>query len=60
MPSTTLTAKDVAIILDMTPDDVAAMAREGTLRGRKKGRQWRFAKRDVIYFARKVKREPRE
>ena len=57
MPVQTLTAKDVAIILDMTPDDVAAMARKGILRGRKKGRQWRFTKRNVTYFARKMKGE---
>lgn len=43
MPDKALNCTDVAKILDMSPDDVAALARKGILRGRKKGRQWRFS-----------------
>ncbi|MFC1890692.1 helix-turn-helix domain-containing protein [Thermodesulfobacteriota bacterium] len=48
-----LSTVEVARILDMCPDDVATLSRKGFLRDRKRGRQWRFAKRGVMYFGRK-------
>ena len=51
----TLTTVEVARILDMTPDDVAVLARKGILRGRKSGRQWRFTRRDVGFLAKRLK-----
>ena len=42
-----LRSKDVAWILDCSPDDVIALARKGGLNARKKGRFWRFWAKDV-------------
>jgi len=55
MEKKTLSCIDVAHILDMTPDDIATLARKGVLRGEKKGRQWRFTRREVTYLAKKTK-----
>ncbi|MFC1888414.1 helix-turn-helix domain-containing protein [Thermodesulfobacteriota bacterium] len=41
---------EVARVLDMSPDDVAVLARKGTIRGRKVGRQWRFQRSDVSFL----------
>lgn len=49
-----LGTRDVALILDMSPDTVAEFARKSILRGWKKGRQWRFKRREVMYFAKKI------
>ena len=38
---------DVAVLLDLSPDDVNAMARKGRIRGYKLGNQWRFRSRDI-------------
>jgi excisionase family DNA binding protein len=38
-----LRARDVARILDMSPDHVLELARSGKLRGEKQGRWWRFS-----------------
>ncbi len=45
-----LTSKEVARILDMSPDTVNEFARKSILPAFKKGRQWRFRKRDVAAF----------
>ncbi len=42
-----LNSKDVAVILDLSPDTVNEFARKSILPAFKKGRQWRFRKRDV-------------
>ncbi|GIW42802.1 MAG: hypothetical protein KatS3mg077_0084 [Candidatus Binatia bacterium] len=47
---TILTSKEVARILDMSPDTVNEFARKSILPAFKKGRQWRFRKRDVAAF----------
>ncbi|MCA9774844.1 MAG: helix-turn-helix domain-containing protein [Myxococcales bacterium] len=44
------TSRDVAITLDLSPDTVNDLARRNVLPGFKKGRQWRFRKRDVLVF----------
>jgi excisionase family DNA binding protein len=51
-----MTTREVAIVLDVTPDDVATLARKGILRGYKIGKQWRFAKRDVKSLAKQLKK----
>ena len=38
---------DIAVLLDVSPDDVNAMARNGLIKGHKIGKQWRFRKKDV-------------
>ena len=49
-----LNSKDVARILDMSPDTVNEFARKSILPGFKKGRQWRFRKRDISMFKRRL------
>lgn len=50
-----LTSKEVARILDMSPDTVNEFARKSILPAFKKGRQWRFRKRDVAAFKRELR-----
>lgn len=38
---------DIAVLLDVSPDDVNAMARKGLIKGQKIGKQWRFRNKDV-------------
>jgi len=48
--------RDLAILLDLSPDTVNDMARRGTLKGFKNGNQWRFRRKDVErYFERENK-----
>ena len=47
---TILNSKDVACILDLSPDTVNEFARKSILPAFKKGRQWRFRKRDIAVF----------
>ncbi len=49
MPSV-LKTRDLAILLDMSPDAVNDMARKGLLKGYKSGNQWRFRRKDVERF----------
>ena len=42
-----LGSKDVAWILDLSPDDVVELARRQKLLGTKTGRFWRFRRDDV-------------
>jgi len=48
----TLRSKDVAHILDCSPDDVLAWANSGKLKGRKTGRFWWFTMAGVLKFQR--------
>ncbi len=50
-----LRSKDVAHIIDCSPDDVILHAREGRMKARKKGRFWRFQIKDVKAFMQKEK-----
>jgi hypothetical protein len=52
-----LNSKDVARILDMSPDTVNEFARKSILPAFKKGRQWRFRKRDITVFKRQLRGE---
>jgi len=45
-----LKTRDLAILLDLSPDVVNDMARRGHLKGFKSGNQWRFRRRDVERF----------
>jgi excisionase family DNA binding protein len=45
-----LKTRDLAILLDMSPDAVNDMARKGILKGYKSGNQWRFRRKDVEKF----------
>ncbi len=49
---TLLNSKEVAQILDMSPDTVNELARKSVLPAFKRGRQWRFRKPDIISYKR--------
>ncbi|HEX9444207.1 MAG TPA: helix-turn-helix domain-containing protein [Candidatus Binatia bacterium] len=48
-----LNSREVAVILDLSPDTVNEFARKNILPGFKKGKQWRFKKKDVSTFNKK-------
>ena len=48
-----LTSREVARILDLSPDTVNEFARKNILPAFKKGKQWRFRKRDIFSFSKK-------
>ena len=52
---TLLNSKEVAQILDCSPDTVNDLARKSALPAFKKGRQWRFRKRDITSFKRQLR-----
>lgn len=54
---TVLNSRDVAQILDMSPDTVNEFARKSILPAFKKGRQWRFRRRDIAAFKRELRGE---
>ncbi len=47
-----LTSREAAEILDLSPDTVNEFARKQILPAIKKGRQWRFRRRDITSFKR--------
>ena len=49
-----LKSKDVAHILDCSPDDVHLLVHRGDLKGTKVGRFWRFRLEDVMEYKRKM------
>jgi excisionase family DNA binding protein len=49
-----LNSRDVAQILDLSPDTVNEYARKSVLPAFKKGRQWRFRKRDIAHLKRQL------
>jgi len=50
-----LNSREVAFLLDLSPDTVNEFARRNIIPAFKKGRQWRFRKRDVTSFKRQVR-----
>jgi excisionase family DNA binding protein len=42
-----LKTRDLAHLLDMSPDAVNDLARKGVLKGYKSGNQWRFRRKDI-------------
>ena len=53
-----LRSKDVAHILDCSPDDVIELARKKKLTGRREGRFWRFRLADVMAYKKRIEKEP--
>ena len=51
---TLLNSRQVAEILDLSPDTVNELARKQTLPGMKRGKQWRFRRRDIAFFKRQM------
>lgn len=47
---TILKTRDIAVLLDMSPDAVNDLARKGLLKGYKSGNQWRFRRKDIERF----------
>jgi len=47
-------SKDVAQILDCSPDDVIELAKSGKLRGSKEGRFWTFHISDVMTYQKQL------
>jgi excisionase family DNA binding protein len=45
-----LNSREVAFLLDLSPDTVNEFARRAILPAFKQGRQWRFRKRDIASF----------
>jgi len=50
-----LNSKEVAEILDLSPDTVNELARKSILAAFKRGRQWRFRRRDIASFKRELR-----
>lgn len=48
-----LNSREVARILDLSPDTVNEFARKNILPAFKKGKQWRFRKKDIYSFSKK-------
>lgn len=57
LKKTLLRSKDVAHILDCSPEDVLELARRGKLKGTKTGRYWRFRLEDVMAYKKRRKKE---
>jgi excisionase family DNA binding protein len=51
---TLLNSREVAQILDLSPDTVNEFARRSLLPAVKLGRQWRFRRQDIASFKRQV------
>ena len=52
-----LKTRDLAILLDLSPDAVNDLARRGLLKGFKSGNQWRFRRRDVERYVEREKKQ---
>ena len=52
-----LRSKDVAHILDISPDEVIELARKGELKGEKRGRFWWFSEADVRACKKRMKKQ---
>jgi excisionase family DNA binding protein len=50
-----LNSRDVAKLLDMSPDTVNEFARKQILPAFKTGRQWRFRRQDIASFKRQMR-----
>jgi excisionase family DNA binding protein len=50
-----LNSREAAEILDCSPDTVNELARKSVLPAVKRGRQWRFRRRDVASFKRQLR-----
>jgi len=50
-----MNSKEVAEMLDLSPDTVNELARKSVLPAFKRGRQWRFRRRDITSFKRELR-----
>jgi excisionase family DNA binding protein len=50
-----MNSKEVAEMLDLSPDTVNELARKSVLPAFKRGRQWRFRRRDITFFKRELR-----
>jgi excisionase family DNA binding protein len=50
-----MNSKEVAQMLDLSPDTVNELARKSVLPAFKRGRQWRFRRRDIASFKRELR-----
>jgi excisionase family DNA binding protein len=55
-----LNSRQVAVILDLSPDTVNEFARKNILPAFKKGKQWRFRRRDISIFYKTQSRDIRD
>jgi len=49
-----LKSREVAYILDCSPDDVIMLARKGKLRAKKEGKYWLYRYADVMRYQKKI------
>jgi len=54
-----LNSREVAKILDLSPDTVNEFARKNILPAFKKGKRWRFLRKDIFSFYRRHPQEHR-
>ena len=52
-----LTSRQVAALLELSPDTVNELARKNTLPGVKRGRQWRFRQQDITLFKKQQQKQ---
>ncbi|MGH7966557.1 MAG: helix-turn-helix domain-containing protein [Candidatus Binatia bacterium] len=52
-----LNSRQAAEILNLSPDTVNELARKQALPGMKRGRQWRFRRRDVVFLKRQMQEQ---
>jgi excisionase family DNA binding protein len=53
-----LRTRDLALLLDLSPDAVNDLARKGIIKGYKSGNQWRFRRKDIERYLAKEKVAP--
>lgn len=52
-----LGSRDVAWILDLSPDDVIELAHRGKINASKQGRFWRFRAKDIMAYVKQQERQ---
>lgn len=55
-----MSTKEVAILVDCSPDDVIVYLQKGIIKGEKKGRRWYVDKRQAMKMKRCVERRRKE
>ena len=52
-----LNSRQVAALLELSPDTVNELARKNVLPGVKRGRQWRFRRQDITLFKKQQQKQ---
>lgn len=52
-----LNSRQVAALLELSPDTVNELARKDILPGVKRGRQWRFRRQDITLFKKQQQKQ---